>query len=70
MFYNYGKNYFLSLDSFNLKDSNTNEILEFLRGYIELHSNIILPTNVSNYLKNINYVYDKYPLLILYFRKT
>jgi hypothetical protein len=70
MFYNYGKNYFLSLDSVNLKDSNTDEILEFLRGYIELHSNIILPTNVSNYLKNINYVYDKYPLLILYFRKT
>jgi len=70
MFYNYGKNYFLSLDSYNLKDLSTSEILEFLRGYIELHSNIILPTNVTNYLKNINSIYDRYPLLILYFRKT
>lgn len=70
MFYNYGKNYFLSLDSYNLKDLSTTEILEFLRGYIELHSNIILPTNVTNYLKNINSIYDRYPLLMLYFRKT
>lgn len=69
MYYNYGRNYFLSLDNYNINDSNTTNILEFLRGYIELHSHIILPINDSNYLKNINYVYNKYPLLILYFRK-
>lgn len=69
MYYNYGRNYFLSLDDYDLTNLNKQNILEFLRGYIELHSNIILPINDSNYLKNINYVYNKYPLLILYFRK-
>ena len=70
MYYNYGRNYFLSLDFYDIKGLNYDEILDFLRGYIEVYSNIILPMNVSNYFQNINNIYDKYPLLIIYLRKT
>lgn len=65
MFYNYGRNYFLGLNSHNLDEFNTNSMLEFLRGYIELHSKIILPISIANYFKNCNY-----PLMIIYIRKN
>lgn len=69
MFYNYGKSYFMSLDHYNVKHYTTDNILEFLRGYIELNSKIILPNNITNYSKNLDNIYNKYPLLILYIRK-
>jgi len=69
MFYNYGKNYFMSIDNYNFTTYTTENILDFLRGYIELHSKLILPNNIINYNKNINNLYDKYPLLNLYIRK-
>ena len=69
MFYNYGKNYFMSLDNSNIQYYTTNNILEFLRGYIELNSKIILPNNITNYSKNLDKIYNKYPLLLLYIRK-
>lgn len=70
MFYNYGKNYFMALENYNLNDLNSFQFFEFLRGYIEVNSKLILPTNITNYLKNIDNIYDKYPLLIIYFKKT
>lgn len=69
MFYNYGKNYFLSIDYYDLTNTSNIEILAFLRGYIDINSKIILPANITNYNKNLNSIYDKYPLMILHFRK-
>lgn len=69
MYYNYGKNYFLSIDQYDLSNTTDIEILYFLKGYIDLNSKIILPTNITNYLKNINSIYYKYPLMIIHFRK-
>jgi hypothetical protein len=69
MYYNYGKNYFLSFDELKIEFTTSSQILDFLRGYIELNCKLTLPTNVTNYIQNINHIYDKYPLLIIYFRK-
>lgn len=69
MLFLYGKNYFLSIDKHDFKKLDTEQILYFLRGYIELNSNIIVPINEDSHLKNINELYTEYPLCILYFRK-
>lgn len=69
MFYNYGKNYFLSIDYHDLTKISNQELIDFLRGYIDLNSKIILPNNISNYSQNSKIIYNKYPLMIIHFRK-
>lgn len=69
MFYYYGKNYFLSIDFYDLTHITNNELINFLRGYIDLNSKIILPSNITNYSNNSKLIYNKYPLMIIHFRK-
>lgn len=70
MYYNYGKNYFLSFDELNIEFTSSSQILDFLRGYIEYNCKLTLPINVTNYIQNIDHIYEQYPLLIIYFRKN
>lgn len=79
--YNIGKNYILSYDSFDLNTLNYDNILDFIRGYIELNSKLIMPNSSDdstinhdykkNYKlsKNISYKNINYPVLIIFFRK-
>lgn len=80
--YNIGKNYILSYDSFNLNTLNHENILDFIRGYIELNSKLIMPNSSDDSTinqdckkkiklsKNISYININYPVLILLFRKV
>lgn len=80
--YNIGKNYILSYDSFNLNTLNHENILDFIRGYIELNSKLIMPNSSDDSTinqdckkkyklsKNISYININYPVIILLFRKV
>ncbi len=71
MYYTHGKNYYLSIEQLNITDASNKDILNFLRGFIEINSKFILPNNISNYIKNNtnNHIYNKYPLMIIFYRK-
>ncbi len=59
--YNIGKNYILSGEPFNISVIKNHNVFDFLRGYIELNSHIIMPNN------NINCKNNK-PIFYIYFR--
>jgi hypothetical protein len=79
--YNIGKNYILSCDIFNINELSDENLLIFLRGYIELNSKLLMPNSNGNFnpdskkysktkiYKDIITKDSKYPILILLFRK-